>query len=206
MAQDDNELTQLPNLPEHMTRAPEAWERDPRESDRAFSLFSLYRQTAYPSAVPGNMGVYKPRSMTNFARDVGLSDAYVYHLASQHSWTARCAAYDRVVDRERTRADLSDVERMRELQRDEYADMRETAKLMRLRLLEALESGTMPVKPSEYVAWMKALHEGERLLNGEATSRTDSRTLAVTLDLTQAPAAVREWYRAQALAAQNSPA
>ena len=165
-----------------MSSTPQPWERDARESDREFQLFSLYRLSGYPQAKPGDMGPFQPRHLGRFAREVLLSETHIYRLSSHHRWAARCAAYDRQVDREQTEANFDAVARARLSQARELSLLRELLHDGLAALIDAQRAGTAHLKPSDLTAMLKALHDSERVLNGEATSRTDVRVASVNLN------------------------
>jgi hypothetical protein len=200
---EDSESESQHNLPAHLTQTgAQLWERQPRESDREWAIFSCYRMSGYENQDAAQ--AFKPRHLAKFAADYGLSAGTVYQLSGQWSWNERCAAYDLLVDRQKTHASLSALERMRS--RHEHMDaMRyELWVAAQARLLDDFLAGRVTLKPHEVDALGKTLQGSEMLRNGEATARTESRSLNVSVSLQGAPAEVREWYRAQALAAQNS--
>jgi hypothetical protein len=197
---------ETPSLPAHLVQEqPQLWERQPRETDREWAIFSTYRMSAYENQDPVH-GKFKPRHLGEFADAFGLSKNTIYQLSGQYSWSERCAAYDRLVDRQKTHANLTSIARMTEEHRADNAIVRELVRDSLARTLDDHRAGRISLKPSETLALFRALQESERLTEGAATARTESRSISVSVALDGAPAAVRDWYRARALAAQNESA
>lgn len=81
------------------------WERLPRESDRDWYLFMLYRDQAYQA------GRYQPRNLAEVARTAGVVHSSIQEAAAAFRWVQRAGAWDREVDRREGIAKLSEHER-----------------------------------------------------------------------------------------------
>src|SRR5690606_28050791 len=69
-----------------------------------------FRDMAYPD---GPNGKFHPRNMAALARSTGVSHDHLRGLSSSFKWTDRAGAYDRALDAARTKADLSELVKMR---------------------------------------------------------------------------------------------
>jgi hypothetical protein len=143
--------------------APEAWERQPGESAKAFAAFSAYRDTA-PSK----------RSTRGLAVDLGKSYAIVARWSRTWGWGARSAAYDAHLDRRRVQERL---EKARDLDETHLA----TGEFLRQKGVELIRN--MEMSPSVASAAAQAIGAGAKLarLAGGLTTANTAAQVAVTL-------------------------
>lgn len=182
-------------LPAHLTsEAVQPWERQTRESDREWAIFSCYRMSAYEQGDPAQ-GKYTARHMGRFAEQFGVGVGYIYQLASAWRWNERCAAYDQLVDRQRTHTTLTALERMRDRHEQMNAMRHELWVLAQTRLMDDFLAGRVHLKPSEIEALGKGVQDADRLLNGQATAVTETRNLTAVVTLQGASPEVIEWHR-----------
>lgn len=76
------------------------WDRQDGESSAAFESFIAYR----------DLGL--KRTLSQAAEVVGKTRGGLCKLSTEWGWVERCAAYDRKADQHRTRAHLSEIEKM----------------------------------------------------------------------------------------------
>lgn len=68
------------------------WERQPRESEKAYQAFQMYR----------DMG--QGRNLREVARTLGKSPSLIYRWSTKHDWVERVRAYDNWLEMERRAA------------------------------------------------------------------------------------------------------
>lgn len=81
--------------------AYESWERQPRETPRAYALFSQYR----------DMGPLE-RSYVRVARDFGRSVSVIKKIAERNNWQPRVIAWDEENERTKRTAQVKEIEGM----------------------------------------------------------------------------------------------
>ncbi len=133
---------------------PEPWERQPRETDKAFAAFLSYRDTAP-----------KERNLRRLGRE---SNATVPRWSKKYNWTERARAWDAEQDRIAREVQLSEIADMNK--RHIQIAMGLVAKAARR--LNTLNENEL--SPSELRQYLMDAVKLERTARGEAES-----TLAV---------------------------
>jgi hypothetical protein len=135
-----------------MDLTPAPWERQPKESPEAWEAFALYR----------DMGV--ERSTAKVGRALGKSTDLMDRWSRNHSWVARCMAYDVYLDRQTALLRESTQAALLHEHLEEGAKLRKAG----LRLLEdgpATRRSKKPVPPSsaDVVRAAETVKEGQHL-------------------------------------------
>lgn len=180
----DELATKLPSfssamLPAHLQDPPELWERTDLESDHEWSLFREWRDSAYPGE-----DFERPQDrmpLTVLARSHGIGSSWIYTLSSKRAWPSRATAYDRMLDRARTKAAIGTVEELYEAHRRDCAVLREGVTTALNAWVAGIHDGTVQMRPSELLAYAKTLHELERLTHGQSTENVSVK-VSFTLD------------------------
>lgn len=73
---------------------PKPWERQDRESDTDWAYFRLFLESGYPQ---GYGGAFKPRSVSQLARDIGVARITLAHRSGAQNWSQRAALWDQYV-------------------------------------------------------------------------------------------------------------
>ena len=131
------------------------WERQPREGERAFAAYLIYRDQK------------PPRVMHRVASQLGRSLALIHRWSSAWNWLERTAQWDnyRLMQR-----DDDSIEAINEMN-DRHAKL---AKAMSGKIAQRLQT-LQPdeLSPGEIGRWMQVVSMVERLSRGEATERVD---------------------------------
>ena len=139
-------------------RLPAPWERQPKESEKAFEAFAAYR----------DMG--PKRSHAKVAQEIGKNKGLIARWSRVHVWTSRIEAWTEEQDRLVRDELIKGVTAMRKT----HADI---AEQILIKALKALKS--LPVEEMTIQDIARAVDVGaklERLSRGEATERTEGKS------------------------------
>lgn len=153
-------------------RAP--WDRQDGESSASFQAFIVYR----------DMG--PKRSLRAAATKGGISSTQMITHSRRNEWVKRVAAWDRRKDQARTRAELSELEKMH--QRHIRASMKlQDLTLLEMKLAIKAVQGKLDAcdlegaeAPDKIATTLDKATKIERLARGESTERIEG-----TLDLSR---------------------
>jgi hypothetical protein len=84
----------------------EPWERQAKETDRAYTAFKMFRDQE------------APRSTRAVSDRLESSYPAVLRWRNKHSWVNRCIEYDRYLDRKRIAAEVNEIELAKKRQRE----------------------------------------------------------------------------------------
>lgn len=147
--------------------AERPWERQTRETDAQWALFLTFRDMAYPD---GPEGRFFPRSGAALAAATGLSEGYLRGLSASFHWYARAGSYDRELERAKTQADISEVQRSRVRHLRMLAKLRSALEGEADKLLQRVTDPDSPaLTAKELVDCTEKVVKLERLLMGEHT-------------------------------------
>ena len=116
MAKEKRHGSQGPTKAE-MGRRPEDWERQPGESEEAFSAFVVYRDQE------------PPRSIRRACEEDGRTETLFSRWSHTHKWVPRVAAWDREKDRVKREADLKGRAEMGQRHAKEAAELQDALML-----------------------------------------------------------------------------
>lgn len=158
----------LPGPGQALAERPyEAWERQPRETDRNWHAFLCYRDMAYPQ---GKVGPYEPRNIRTIAREMGWSEEHARHCAHSFQWVSRVAAYDRVIDLEKAQAGRTVLAKMADEHAYVLSQGMQIVKLeMAKRLSISMDPAAPAMRPGELISFTEMLIKHERLITGQST-------------------------------------
>jgi len=143
------------------------WERMDREHDSAWALFMAYRDSGYPDGIGGKL---RPRTVRAIAEMAGMNEEYVGEVSRGFHWVQRAGAWDREVDRRKTREDLREVDLIR---RRMNRRVEKLSTLLEMEIDKALARATDPdmaqMTPKDIVATAEFVTKIERLMAGEST-------------------------------------
>lgn len=156
-----------------MTDGPQPWERQPKEGDKPFEGFGIYRDLG-PS-----------RTLPRVAEALGKSMVLIQKWSTTWNWVARCSAWDDEADRLQRDRDL--VERQKAIQkmRDSHAQLGAAATQVAASILvkhaddpknpntnrEAMAKASL----SDAARLIQVGSTLERLSRGESTERIEIR-------------------------------
>lgn len=141
------------------------WERQDGEADMAWVYFQTYRDMG-----PGKRTLRE----TAKAHNIGMS--WCGQLSAQWEWTARAAAYDKMIDLVKRTADLEAIVKMRD-RHINLSMLRQSLGARELQKFDA-QSKTSPRTVLELAEANKLIEDGirlERLNRGEPESVTEQR-------------------------------
>ena len=143
------------------------WDRLPRETDSAWSLFLVFRDMAYPD---GPLGRFVPRNVSAMAGAVGLSVDRLHDLSGTFHWFKRAGAFDQALDRAKTEADISEVSRTRTRHLRLMAKARAALEAELDKWLRRTQDPEVPtLDPKDVMKGLELIIKSERLLVGEHT-------------------------------------
>jgi hypothetical protein len=130
------------------------WDRQPKESDRAYSYFAIYR----------DMG--RTRTVAKVATEVHKSRDYLHKLASQWRWVHRARAFD-------TEQDRLYGELLGERRKDMAERHARIAAALQGKIVARLQSlDAQKLTPSDIARWLEVATRVERLALGLPDSTT----------------------------------
>ena len=131
-----------------------AWERQPKESARAYEAFDLYLK----------MG--PERSLRKVGQELGKSNTLISRWSSAWNWLERCRDYDNYLKRQELEEQRKAVKKMQQRQI-------QTAMLMQKKAVEALDKlDPERLSPKDIKEFIKMASELERL-NRTAVSKEE---------------------------------
>lgn len=131
-----------------------AWERQPKESARAYEAFDLYLK----------MG--PERSLRKVGQELGKSNTLISRWSSAWNWQERCRDYDNYLKRQELEEQRKAVKKMQQRQI-------QTAMLMQKKAVEALDKlDPERLSPKDIKEFIKMASELERL-NRTAVSKEE---------------------------------
>lgn len=145
--------------------AIEWWERQPKENEKMFALFQMYRDE-------------KQRSIKRLADEVkGYSPHKLYIISKQYLWEERARAYDNYVDRKKTENKINSTQSMLDRHSDEAKTAQKTLMLTFQELQKRIKENDMgdlsELSMSDLLRLamqaadrMPKLHDAERKANG----------------------------------------
>jgi hypothetical protein len=166
------------------SRAPDPWERMPRENDREWALFVAFRDSAYPQGIAGPM---EPRNIARLTRELGEPDQALYELAKAFSWVWRVGFYDRDVDRRKLDLHRCELERAHRDHERIRGKMRKLAELEldKLTQLSETQPDALQLNPTQLKQLLELSCNQDRLAAGEPTARTETVGGPRSLDLSK---------------------
>lgn len=138
-----------------MTAKP--WERQEKESDKAFEAFVIYR----------DMGV--SRSYSKVAEKLQKSDTLINRWGRTYNWTERAGAWDDELDKETQKAQRKEIAKMRQRHADLASQMLEKA-ANALRFIPEVE-----IKASDISRMVDVASKLERLSRGDVGEVIEER-------------------------------
>lgn len=151
-----------------MSRARRPWERQIRETPKAWEAFNVYRELG-----PG-------RSIRQAAEKLGKSDTVLDRWSARWSWVARCAEWDNHLAAVARAAEVREREKMAKrhtqigigLQNEVILSLKSRQKLWDLHLADPHNvSAPPPLDANDVRLWASTGVTIERLARGEATER-----------------------------------
>ena len=139
--------------------APDPWERQPKESAKAYAAFCIYR----------DMGVQRALRKVTQALNKNLTT--IAEWSSKYDWVNRCAAWDAEVDRVARQKQLKDIATMREKQRKNAQTMQEKG----MAFLESLAAEEALPALKDIVQLLKLGMEQERICAGDVGEVIEER-------------------------------
>lgn len=138
-------------------KQPQAWERQPEETTKAYEAFCAYR----------DMG--SDRTLAKVGEQLGKSDALMERWSAKYDWVKRAAAWDDELARQTARELMRDMAKTRARQRKQALKMQHKG----LELLKDIKSGD--AKLSEIVSLLKLGMEQERICLGDVGDVIEER-------------------------------
>lgn len=138
-------------------KQPQAWERQPEETPKAYEAFCAYR----------DMG--SDRTLAKVGEQLGKSDALMERWSAKYDWVRRAAAWDDELDRQTARELMRDMAKTRARQRKQALKMQHKG----LELLKDIKPGD--AKLSEIVSLLKLGMEQERICLGDVGDVIEER-------------------------------
>jgi len=166
---------------------PEAWERQAKESLRAFKCFCVYRDMPYKDADNiTRKQIERGRSAAKVAKETEVPVSTIRHYMQETAWTVRAAAYDNHVDalkREQSEAEI--------IKMHKFHAAAGTA-LIKRAMRRVLNLEDEEISTADVVRMIDTGVKIERLSRGESTERQDIKqehsgtitTKQVPVDLT----------------------
>lgn len=147
--------------PEH------AWERQPRESDEAWALFCMYRDSAYPDGIGAG---YVVRSLSDMARQGGWDVRQLKMIAESFDWANRAIQFDRYIDTAKTEASVAQLPEVLDEHKKILKDLRRLIQTELGKWLALCETTRDPqVKIRELHKLIDVAVKLDRLTYGEST-------------------------------------
>ena len=136
---------------------PEAWERRPDETSKAYEAFCVYR----------DMGT--SRSIAKVGAALGKNRVTLEQWSSKYSWVKRAAAWDSEKDRIARELQIQEIAETRKRQRDNARKMQEKG----MEFLDAVVAGEPQLR--DIVQLMKLGMEQERICMGDVGEVIEER-------------------------------
>ena len=168
-------------------KPPEVWDRQAKESLRAFKCFCVYRDMPYKDADNiTRKQIERGRSARAVAKETGVTFYTIGDYMRKHDWTMRAAAYDTHIDRLKREQSEAEIVKMHKFHAAAGTALIKRA-MRRVLNLEDDEISTADV--------VRMIDKGvkiERISRGESTERQDIKqehsgtitTKQVPVDLT----------------------
>lgn len=139
------------------SKTPEPWERQPKESLKAWEAFKIYR----------DMGA--DRSLAKVGERLGKSAALMEKWSATHAWVDRSRKWDAEKDRLDRKAQLDDIRKMRK----RHADM---ANAMLIKAAAALKKIPIDeIKASDISRLVDTASKLERISRGDVGEVVEER-------------------------------
>ena len=138
------------------------WTRQPKESNKAYEAFSIYR----------DMG--KERTLPKVAEACGKSVSLMNKWSQANDWVKRVTAWDDEIDRQAAREHLADIAKARARQRKMAVNMQGAGMEFLKAIREACKQGDSPVL-RDVVQLLKLGMEQERICMGDVGEVIEER-------------------------------
>ena len=143
------------------------WQRQKRESARAFEAFQAYRDMG-PS-----------RSLAKVGEELGKSDTLIERWSSKYRWVERARAWDEEQDDNRRVKHSKGLEEMAE----RHIKLSLMLQNQVAQTLAEMTTKTNLIPSGVVQQWMDTAVRIERLARGQATERTETREVSTWQDL-----------------------
>lgn len=142
------------------------WERQPKETLRAFAAFCIYRDMK-----PGKRSL-RETARRHYEDKSKLNVTQVKRWSSRYRWVERCKAYDDYVDEQKRQVDLEAMLEMSERQARLGSKLQELGALILDDLVERAKGGNVITTKHPVLDTVRSLRTGaeiERLARGVPT-------------------------------------